>query len=322
MLGTVGIIVAGIFILAWLVLYNLVRPSPFLSQVALLWGGEQPGRGRFYTEYASSMVTDRSKGKSWSLLEASIEDVTNLDTDLADTVDERMAELAAIYEQYENKEAMCRQLLGKVLTAQEEERTRLARELHDTIGQSLTAIIMTTAAIEKQLPSNFTRGKDQLSNVRMVAKQALKDLRNLIFDLRPDILDDLGLALAVRNQAQNYLESAGIQVRFRMAIKEQLPPEVEITVFRVVQEAITNIFRHSQATKTFISLTKKENRLIVRVEDNGIGFDPTVIANKQQQTWGLDGMKERINLLGGKFYIGARPGSGTLVLAEVPLNQE
>jgi signal transduction histidine kinase len=236
-----------------------------------------------------------------------------------DVLGERMAELAALYEQFETKEALCRQLLGTVLTAQEEERTRLARELHDTIGQSLTAIIMTTAAVEKNLPPDFASGKEQLAGVRAVARQALQDLRNLIFDLRPDILDDLGLTLAVRNQAKKYLEAAGVQVRFRMAITDELSPEVEITVFRVVQEAITNIFRHAEATEVYISLTNKSGRLIVRVEDDGRGFDPAQVMKGQRHCWGLHGMKERINLLGGKFYVGSRPGSGTLVMAEVPL---
>lgn len=238
-----------------------------------------------------------------------------------DTVDERMAELTALYEQYESKEVMCRQLLGKVLTAQEEERTRLARELHDIIGQSLTAIIMTTAAIEKNYPPSSARGREQLAQVQSVARQALQDLRNLIFALRPDILDDLGLSLAVRSQAKKYLEPAGVKVRFRMALESQLPPEVEITVFRVVQEAITNIVRHARASEAYISLTQKDARLIVRVEDNGLGFNPTQVMARQRQNWGLHGMKERINLLGGHFYIGARPGHGTLVLAEVPLDQ-
>ena len=317
-----GLLLMATSFFAWVGFYYVVKPSEPLHWIPIRVAGKRSKIHEFYMADNTGMCASTYPGKPWTVLEASLEKLPELDTTAGDVVGERMAELSELYEQYENKEAMCRQLLGKVLTAQEEERTRLARELHDTIGQSLTAIIMTTAAIEKNLPPDFARGKEQLSNVRGVAKQALQDLRNLIFDLRPDILDDLGLALAVRNQAQNYLESAGIRVRFRMAINDQLPPEVEITVFRVVQEAITNILRHSQATGVLISLTKKENRLIVRVEDNGTGFDPSIVTNRQPQTWGLDGMKERINLLGGKFYIGARPGSGTLVLAEVPLDQK
>jgi signal transduction histidine kinase len=246
---------------------------------------------------------------------------TSTDKGSEDVLGEQMAELTALYEQFENKEALCRQLLGKVLTAQEAERTRLARELHDIIGQSLTAIIMTTAAVEKNFPSNYPAGKQQLANVQAVARQALQDLRDLIFDLRPDILDDLGLTLAVRNQAKKHLEAAGIQVKFRMAVRNKLSPEVEISVFRVVQEAITNISRHAHATEAHISLTQKNGRLMIRVGDNGIGFDTVRVMKGQRRSWGLHGMKERITLLGGKFYIGSRPGSGTLVMAEVPLSE-
>jgi signal transduction histidine kinase len=111
-------------------------------------------------------------------------------------------------------------------------------------------------------------------------------------------------------------------VRLRAAgLKDQLPAEVERAVFRVVQEAITNIARHAQASQANISLLKKDDRLVVRVEDNGVGFDPAEVINGRRQAWGIHGMEERISLLGGKFYIGAKPDSGTLVLAEVPLDQ-
>lgn len=236
--------------------------------------------------------------------------------------EEHTSELTSLYEQLQGKEAICKQLLGKVLTAQEEERTRLARELHDSIGQSLTAIIMTTATVENNLPPGFPGAKEKLANVRDIAAQALRDLRSLICDLRPEILDDLGLTLAVRSQAKKYLEPIGVKVRFRVTdLKDRLPAEVEIAVFRVIQEAITNIARHAQASQAHISLTKKDDRLIVRIEDNGIGFDPGQVLDGQGQGWGLRGMKERITLLDGEFYVGSKPGRGTLVLAKVPLNQ-
>jgi protein-histidine pros-kinase len=102
-------------------------------------------------------------------------------------------------------------------------------------------------------------------------------------------------------------------------LKDELPAEVERAVFRVVQEAITNIARHARASEAYISLTKKDSRLVIRVEDNGLGFDPDQLQNGQRQSWGLQGMEERITLLGGKFYVGSKPGNGTLILAEVPL---
>jgi len=254
-------------------------------------------------------------------LEATLEGHHQWNEALEEMVEERTHELTTLYEQLEGKDAMCKQLLGKVLTAQEEERTRLARELHDIIGQSFTAIIMTTAAVETNLPADFESGKQKLADVRGIATQALKDLRRLIFNLRPETLDDLGLALALRSQAKEHLESAGVQVQLKAAgLKDTLPAEVEIAVFRVVQEAITNIARHAQASKANISLTREDGRLIVRVEDDGVGFDVFGVMNGEQSGWGLRGMRERIMLLGGEFYIGPRPDHGTLVLAEIPLN--
>jgi signal transduction histidine kinase len=253
-------------------------------------------------------------------LDATLEDHRRWNEALGEMVEERTRELASLYEQLQGKEDMCKRLLGKVLTGQEEERTRLARELHDTIGQSLTAIIMTSTAVENSLPADFVSGKDKLANVRNMAVQTLHDLRGLIFDLRPEVLDDLGLGLALHSQVKKYLEPAGVHVQLRAAgLKDQLPAEIETAVFRVVQEAITNIARHAHATEANISLTKKDSQLIVRVEDNGIGFDPDQLQQKQQQAWGLRGMEERVTLLGGKFYVGSQPGTGTLVLAEVPV---
>jgi len=180
---------------------------------------------------------------------------------------------------------------------------------------------MTTTAVENSLPADYVSGKDKLAGVRSMAVQTLRDLRGLIFDLRPEVLDDLGLGLALHSQVKKYLEPAGVKVNLRaVGLKDQLPAEVETAIFRVVQEAITNIARHAQASEASISLTKKDDRLIVRVEDDGVGFDPDQVLQKQQHAWGLRGMEERVTLLGGKFYVGSRPGNGTLVLAEVPLD--
>jgi signal transduction histidine kinase len=255
-------------------------------------------------------------------LRATLEDHRRWNEALEEMVEERTRALATLYEQLQGKEVMCKRLLGKVLTAQEEERARLARELHDSVGQSLTAVIMTATAVENSLPPSPASGKEKLTQVRVIAAQTLQDLRGLIFDLRPEVLDDLGLGLALHSQVKKYLEPVGVQVQIRAAgLKDELPAEVEMAVFRVVQEAITNIARHAEASEASISLTKSDNRLIVRVEDNGVGFDSDQLMREQRHAWGLRGMEERITLLSGKFYVGSRPGGGTLMLAEVPLDQ-
>jgi signal transduction histidine kinase len=256
-------------------------------------------------------------------LESSRADRRLWDEAVEEIVEERTSELVALYEKLRHKEDMIKRLLGKVLTAQEQERVRLARELHDEIGQSLTAIIMTTTVVESSLPPEMASSKEKLVNVRTMATQALHGLRGLIFDLRPEVLDDLGLALALRSQIKKHLEPLGVEVQLRASgLRDHLPHEVETAVFRVVQEAITNIARHAGASQASVSLTREHGRLVVRVRDNGKGFDTGQVLNGPRQAWGLFGMQERVTLLGGKFYISTRPGAGTLLLAEIPLDGE
>ena len=253
-------------------------------------------------------------------IDATFEEHQRWHATLEGLVEAHTNELITLYEQLEGKEAVCKQLLGAILAAQEEERTRLARELHDCIGQSLTAIIMTTGAVENSLPPGFDDAKEKLTSVRGVAAQSLQDLRNLIYDLRPEALGSLGLVPALRSQVEKYLEPAGVQVELKATgVKDGMSADMEIGIFRVVQEAITNIARHAQARQAHILLTRKANRLMVRIEDDGVGFDPGQLMNGNMQAWGLRGMKERITLLSGEFYIGSKPGSGTLILAEIPL---
>jgi signal transduction histidine kinase len=315
-----GVALAATWLITWLITRQIVEPIKAMGEASAQFAAghlDVPLRSGGIDEVArltASLEQMRVR------LEATLADHRRWNEALEEMVEERTRELTSLYEQFQGKEEMCKQLLGKVLTAQEEERTRLARELHDTIGQSLTAIIMTTTAVENSLPATLVSGRDKLATVRHIAAQTLQDLRNLIFDLRPEILDDLGLSLAIRSQVKKCLEPAGVKAHLKAAgLKDQLPAEIETAVFRVVQEAITNIARHAQASEASISLIHKDGTLIVRVEDNGVGFDSASVLNSGQTGWGLRGMQERIDLLGGKFYIDSKAGGGTLLLAEVPL---
>ncbi len=323
LLGGAAVLATAMLGASWFVRRQIVGPLRALSEVSSQFAVgnlDVPVRHEGGGEVARLTVSlERMRRR----LEAILEDHRRWNEVLEELVEERTRELTLLYEQLESKAAVCKQLLGKVLTAQEEERTRLARELHDAVGQSLTAIIMATASVEKSLPPELERGRKKLERVRDIAAQALHDLRTLIADLRPETLDDLGLVLALRSQAREHLESLGIQVQFKVdGLSERLPSEVETVIFRVVQEAITNIARHARATEAAISLSRRNTRLIVRVEDNGIGFPMEGVQSGRTPAWGLRGMEERITLLGGKFLIQSRPGDGTLILAEVPLPEE
>ena len=325
----IGIVAcAGGVCLGWNLARRTAKTPVDVASEAIVAVAEQPENAELQELLPTGDIRDLRHVTAYAervraKLESSREDRQLWDEAIQEIVEDRTSELVALYEQLRRKEGMCKQLLGKVFTAQEQERGRLARELHDEIGQSLSAIIMHATVVENSLPPEFVSGKDKLVNVRNMATQALHDLRGLIFDLRPEVLDDLGLALALRSQVKKHLEPLGIEVELRASgLRDSLPHEVETAVFRVVQEAITNIARHSQASQTNISLTRQDGRLIVRVRDNGKGFDASQVMNGPRQAWGLLGMEERITLLSGKFYVGTRPGAGTLLLAEIPLDAE
>ncbi len=255
-------------------------------------------------------------------LKDSVQAMERLNVGLEQRVQERTRQLATLYEELRRKEEMRTGLLGKLVSAQEDERRRIARELHDEVGQSLTSVIMNIAAVEQTLPDEPGGTKARLETIRAVAAQALRDLRTLIFNLRPEVLDDLGLVQAVRGHAKERLEDIGICVRVQVnGLPQRLPPEIETMVFRMLQEAIANIRRHAQATEVRIGLQRIGSRLLVTVEDNGIGFDPQAVlqAPRDSRRWGIRSMAERVALLNGRFNVYSQPGHGTRLEVEIPL---
>lgn len=215
------------------------------------------------------------------------------------------------------------ELLKCIISVQEEERKRLARELHDETAQMLSALIMRLEAVESRLPANLNGIKKELDDSKLLAHQGLDDIRKLILNLRPAALDDLGLVSAIRWYAENYLENRGVEVSIdAKGLGTRLPPQLETALFRVVQEAINNISRHSAATAARISLMAYDSRVNITVEDNGRGFDASQLGKSKKLTTGLGllGMQERITLLGGSLHILSQPGKGTRIVAEVPIN--
>jgi len=210
-------------------------------------------------------------------------------------------------------------LLRRVISAQEEERRRLARELHDETCQKLAALgIHLDAALASEAPAVR---REQLADARALAAQTVEDVHAVIFDLRPSVLDDLGLLPAIRWYAARKLEPLGIAVRCEFdEIDERLAPEVETSVFRAVQEAINNVARHSRAENVVIEATARDGWIEVQVEDDGIGFEPaeTSAPSESGRGLGLLGLHERIELAGGSVQIESTPGDGTSVRMRVP----
>jgi two-component system sensor histidine kinase UhpB len=216
------------------------------------------------------------------------------------------------------------QLTQQVISAQEEERRRIARELHDETAQSLATlgiyIDTTLAANQGRLPSGLENG---LLRIRDVADRTLSGVRSIIADLRPSLLDDLGLAAAIRWQAQHRLEEAGIRVDLQVRGEGyRLPPSIEIALYRILQEAITNILKYADASYVEIDLNLCcAEGVTARVEDDGHGFDRTLLEPSPEpgRGVGLFGMLERANLVGGTLQVDSSPGEGTEVRITIPL---
>lgn len=232
-----------------------------------------------------------------------------------------------LYMELQHKERMRGELLRKVITAQEEERKRIARELHDDISQNLTALIY---AAEEAADATEPEEVDRLlENMRGVAQRTLGGVHKMIFDLRPAMLDHLGLLPALRWFAKSRLEPAGVRVIIKETCSRKrndqstcrLPSEIETALFRVVQEAITNIGRHAMARKVHLALNMRWDRADIRIEDDGLGFDVVELSLTPDSGRGLGliGMQERIELIGGTFDIDSAPGEGTRIHIQVPL---
>jgi signal transduction histidine kinase len=206
---------------------------------------------------------------------------------------------------------VARDALRRVVAGQEIERRRLARELHDETGQALTSILLGLRAVEE---ANSDVDVDAL---RDLVVGTLQDVRRLAVQLRPKALDDFGLVPALERLAQTFSESSGISVELEARIgEERLPSDVETTVYRIVQEALTNVVKHAEAHKVSILLVRRATILTAVVEDDGQGFDSTAVGD---DSLGLEGMRERVELHDGRMVVEASPGAGTMLRIEVPL---
>lgn len=229
-------------------------------------------------------------------------------------------ENARLYAEVQHKEQMRGELLKKVITAQEEERKRIARELHDDTSQIVTALLY--ASEEAMEMEALDEIKEQLGKMHRLAGQTLTGVHKLIFDLRPTMLDHLGLVPALRWFAQSRLEPLGARVTIEEnSTGQRLPAEIETVLFRVVQEAINNTARHSGARNVRITFQMNEEAVTVTVEDDGIGFDmvETTLSPDTRCGLGLMGMRERVELLGGDMEITTAPGFGTKLCLHLPL---
>jgi signal transduction histidine kinase len=229
-------------------------------------------------------------------------------------------ENARLYKELWGKEMAAQHLLGKLISAHEDERARIARELHDDAGQRLTALLLHLAGLEAMLPAGAEEAKRRLEELQALTASIVEEVRRLMRDLRPSLLDDLGLVPAISSFAETQLKHSGVKFTIDVqGVKKKLAPPVETALFRIFQEAITNIARHSVAKNAHIELWFKDSLVAARITDDGRGFDP-VTSHTTWQTFGLLGIEERVAILEGTLQIVSQEGQGTQIHLEIPLS--
>lgn len=234
------------------------------------------------------------------------------------------ADAATIREKTEQAE----RLAAQVILAQEEERRRVARELHDEAGQALTALIIGLERGLASMPETYSadlqvQPRQLISGLRDLAVQTLDEIRKLALELRPSVLDDVGLVAALRQYVRATQERTGLAAQLHVIgwdeTAERLPPALETALFRIAQEAVTNVIRHARATCVQVRLRRSPEQVTLEVRDDGVGLSGTALRHAADEHLGLLSMRERARLLGGSLHVATVSPRGTLVQATMPV---
>jgi signal transduction histidine kinase len=230
------------------------------------------------------------------------------DLRLAETFASRAAVAADL------SQRVARDALRRVVAAQEGERRRLARELHDETGPALTSILLGLKPLEEALRDSTASGA--VAKLRELVVATLQDVRRLAVELRPAALDDFGLVSALERLTETFAKQTGLAVDFESTLgRERLPSDTETALYRIVQESLTNVVKHARAGRVSISLTRRGGFVNAVIEDDGIGFEPE---HTKQDSFGLSGMRERVALLDGTLQVESSAERGTTIAIEVP----
>lgn len=227
-------------------------------------------------------------------------------------------EKAGLLEVLREHDRLRGQLIEKIITAQEDERKRIARELHDETGQSLTSLLVGLKYVEGA--KTLEEARDRTAHLKQLTVLTLEEVHKLSVALRPAMLDDLGLVVTLRSLIKDFSAQHGVAAHFEVdAFEGRLPPLWEVTLYRVVQEALTNVAKYAQAGRVDVRMRVEDGKLSLVVEDDGVGFDPLAVAEDRREHLGLAGMQERMEIIGGTFTLKTRPGHGTRIEAAATL---
>lgn len=219
-------------------------------------------------------------------------------------------------------EETLRSLPRLILEAQEAERRRVARELHDSVNQILSSVKFRIQSLEERLVQRRDQTGPEAEQARLLLDKAMQEVRRISHNLRPSELDDLGLVPALRSLCQEWQERTGIAVQLQAAsLPQSWPGEVELNLYRILQEALTNVEKHSRASRVSLALTREGQLLLVRIQDDGVGFNapPAFTGKPKRPGMGLVDMTERAASVGGSFELRSAPGQGTTILLRIPL---
>jgi signal transduction histidine kinase len=226
-----------------------------------------------------------------------------------------------LLEQSRRMQDQLRLLSRRIFLAQEEERKRISRELHDVISQTLTRINVQLATLTKAAFTDARGLELNIARTQKLVEQSVSIVHRFARELRPTVLDDLGLIPALHTFLKGFREETGIRASLSaFAAVEQVNGDKRTVLYRVAQEAITNVGRHAQASQVRVNIQKRDDAVVMTIQDNGKGFQTgRVVHSRKSKRLGLLGMRERLNMVGGDFTVTSAPGKGTTVLARVPL---
>jgi PAS domain S-box-containing protein len=297
--------------------------SRFWASVLLTALRDAQGNLRGYAKLTRDMTERREREEALTrakeLLELRVEQRAAVLTRVNEELRVEIAERRHAEEQFKETLDQLRALAARLQSVREEERASIAREIHDELGQACTAIKMDLALIGRKITKKQTQLRAKIEPSMRLVDDMIVTLRRIASDLRPRTLDDLGLAAALEWQGQEFEKRTGIKCHLVLPHEPlDLDPERSIAIFRIFQESLTNVTRHSKATNVEARLEIEEDQLIFRVHDNGKGFNPEEA--KAKRSLGLVGMQERAHLLQGEVRIEGVPGAGTTMILRIPLS--